>query len=192
MSAERRRNAVAGMVGAWAPLTVGRRLLGAPARGAGAEKGVLDMNGRSIRTVAVALLAAAALSAGVAGVTAHADPPVARDAGVIIRWNEITERTLIENNKPVPMWLVYLGFTSLAMYDAVVTIEGRYEPWSELPRAQAHASPEVAAATAAYRVLIHYFPNSEERADERLRGRLERRSGWRRQGARHPGGRRCC
>ena len=55
---------------------------------------------------------------------------------------------------------MYYGFTSLAMYDAVVTIEGRYEPWSELPRAHAHASPEVAAATAAYRVLIHYFPNS--------------------------------
>ena len=55
---------------------------------------------------------------------------------------------------------MYFGFTSLAMYDAVVTIEGRYEPWSELPRAHAHASPEVAAATAAYKVLSHYFPNS--------------------------------
>ena len=30
----------------------------------------------------------------------------------------------------------------------------------ELPRAHAHASPEVAAATAAYEVLRHYFPNS--------------------------------
>ena len=46
------------------------------------------------------------------------------------------------------------------MYDAVVTIEGGFEPWSQLPRAHAHASPEAAAATAAYRVLHHYFPNS--------------------------------
>ena len=89
-----------------------------------------------------------------------AGPEVTRDAAVIIKWNEITERTLIENAQPVPTWLVYFGFTSLAMYDAVVTIEGRFEPWSELPRAHAHASPEVAAATAAYRVLSHYFPNS--------------------------------
>ena len=104
-----------------------------------------------------ALMVGSALAAPAA---IHADPPVARDAGVIVRWNEITERTLIESGRPIPMWLVYLGFTSLAMYDAVVTIEGRYEPWSELPRAHAHASPEVAAATAAYHVLSHYFPNS--------------------------------
>jgi len=118
------------------------------------------MNRRSIGTVAVGLFAAAALSAWAAPATVDADPPVARDAAVIIRWNEITERTLIENAQPVPRWLVFFGFTSLAMYDAVVTIEGRYEPWSELPIAHAHASPEVAAATAAYKVLSHYFPNS--------------------------------
>ena len=46
------------------------------------------------------------------------------------------------------------------MFDAVVTIEGQYEPWTQLPRAKRHASPEVAAATAAYRVLTHYFPSS--------------------------------
>jgi hypothetical protein len=49
---------------------------------------------------------------------------------------------------------------SIAMYDAVVTIEGGYEPYAELPRAHANASPEVAASTAAYRVLSYYFPAS--------------------------------
>ena len=85
---------------------------------------------------------------------------VARDAGVIVEWNEITERTLVENAQPIFQSLLYYGFTALAMYDAVVTIEGGYEPWTRLPRAHAHASPEVAAATAAYIVLRHYFPNS--------------------------------
>jgi hypothetical protein len=42
---------------------------------------------------------------------------------------------------------------SIAIYDAVVAIEGGYEPYSTLPRPHANASPEVAAATAAYRVL---------------------------------------
>jgi len=46
------------------------------------------------------------------------------------------------------------------MYDAVVTIEGGYEPYAGGVRALANASPEVAAATAAYRVLKHYFPAS--------------------------------
>ncbi len=92
--------------------------------------------------------------------TIHADPPVSGDPRVVVRWNEITERTLIENGLPIPTWLVYFGFTSLAMYDAVTTIEGRYEPWSDLPRPHAHASSQAAAATAAYEVLTHYFPNS--------------------------------
>ena len=118
------------------------------------------MRHRSIGTVAVCVLAAAGLSVGAAPATIHADPPVARDAGVIVEWNEITERTLVENAQPIFQSLLFYGFTALAMYDAVVTIEGGYEPWSELPGAHAHASPEVAAATAAYQVLVHYFPNS--------------------------------
>jgi hypothetical protein len=116
------------------------------------------MSSRVLLTAATAALGVGSVLAVPAAI--HADPPVARDAGVIVRWNEITERTLIENGLPIPTWLVYFGFTSLAMYDAVVTIEGRFEPWSELPRAHAHASPQAAAATAAYKVLIHYFPNS--------------------------------
>lgn len=118
------------------------------------------MNRRGIGAVAVGVLVAGSLSTWVSPATTHADPRVARDASVIVEWNRITERTLFENAQPIPTSLVFYGFTALAMYDAVVTIEGRFEPWSELPRAHAHASPEVAAATAAYRVLSHYFPNS--------------------------------
>jgi hypothetical protein len=105
---------------------------------------------------------APALSTWAAPATIHAKPPVARDAAVIVQWNEITERTLAENAQPVPTSMVFYGFTALAMYDAVVTIEGRYEPWAQQPRAHAHASPEVAAATAAYVVLSHYFPASRQ------------------------------
>jgi hypothetical protein len=48
------------------------------------------------------------------------------------------------------------------MYNAVVTIEGRYELYTEQPRAHANASPEAAAATAAYRVLTTFFPDSAQ------------------------------
>jgi hypothetical protein len=124
------------------------------------QEGSSDMNRRGIGAVAVGLLAAGMLNIWPAPATGHADPRVARNAGVIVEWNRITERTLIENAQPIPTSMVFYGFTALAMYDAVVTIEGRFEPWTVLPRAHAHASPEVAAATAAYNVLIHYFPNS--------------------------------
>lgn len=118
------------------------------------------MQRRWVVVAGVGLLTAVALSTSVAPATVQADPPVAGDAGVIVEWNRITERTLAENAQPIPTSMVFYGFTALAMYDAVVAIEGRYQPWSELPRAHAHASPEVAAATAAYKVLSHYFPNS--------------------------------
>ena len=68
---------------------------------------------------------------------------------MIVEWNEITERTLVENAQPIFQSILFYGFTAMAMYDAVVTIEGGFEPWTQLPRAHAHASPEVAAATAA-------------------------------------------
>ena len=67
---------------------------------------------------------------------------------------------MTESGQPLPNLIIYYGFTALAMYDAVVAIEGRYEPWSQLPRANFHASPQFAAATAAYHVLHHYFPTS--------------------------------
>jgi hypothetical protein len=92
--------------------------------------------------------------------TVTARPVVARDAGVIVEWTRITERTLIENSQPIPTSMLFYGFTALAMYDAVVTIEGRYEPWSTLRAPKRHASSEAAAATAAYKVLRHYFPSS--------------------------------
>jgi hypothetical protein len=86
---------------------------------------------------------------------------------VITEWNVIASRTIYtENGLPVPSGPLYFGFVSLAMYDAVVTIEGGYEPYAEQPRRRhARASSEVAAATAAYRVLRHYFPASSAALD---------------------------
>ena len=120
------------------------------------------MKRRSIGVVAVGVLAAGALIVTVAPTAIHATPAVDRDAAVIVTWNEITERTLAENTVPVPPSGLYFAFTALAMYDAVVTIEGRYEPFAPQPRAHRHASPEAAAATAAYLVLSHYFPASRQ------------------------------
>ncbi|TCC66324.1 hypothetical protein E0H73_05400 [Kribbella pittospori] len=83
------------------------------------------------------------------------------DPAVVTTWNAIAERTIVtENATPVPVSGQYFGFVSIAVYDAVVTIEGHYRPFLKQPRAEAHASTQAAAATAAYRVLSHYFPAS--------------------------------
>lgn len=110
---------------------------------------------------AAVVASACLLVPAVVAVPSHAAPDVASDPAVITEWNAIAQRTIItENGTPVQSSPLYFSFVSIAMYDAVVTIEGGFEPYIEQPRAHAHASPEVAAATAAFRVLSHYFPAS--------------------------------
>jgi hypothetical protein len=118
------------------------------------------MKPRRVRAVAVVVLAVGAVVTWVVPSTAGPAPHVARDASVIARWNEITEQTVAANAIPIPSSGLYFAFTSLAMYDAVVAIEDQYEPWAQQPHARAFASPEVAAATAAYEVLRDLFPSS--------------------------------
>jgi hypothetical protein len=114
---------------------------------------------------ATVLLLAALLLATPAALTspAQAIPPVARDPAVITTWDAIAVRTIVvQGLKPPPVAQLYLGFVSAAIYNAVVTIDGRFTPYTTQPRPPGHASPEAAAATAAYRVLAVYFPASAE------------------------------
>ena len=120
---------------------------------------------RGILSRAAVVMVAALLLATPAALTspARATPRVARDPAVIRTWDAIAVRTIVvQGLKPPPVTQLYLGFVSAAMYNAVVTIDGRFTPYTTQPRAHAHASPEAAAATAAYRVLSVYFPASAE------------------------------
>ncbi|HYI32307.1 MAG TPA: hypothetical protein VEX88_02480, partial [Glaciibacter sp.] len=116
------------------------------------------------RMLTVALIATAGVltpTSFATATTTNAD--VAADSTTITEWNTIAERTIFaENETPVPASNLYFAFVSIAMYDAVVAIEGRYAPYLDQPRARSKASPEVAAATAAYAVLRYYFPTSAD------------------------------
>ncbi len=88
------------------------------------------------------------------------------DSAVVSTWNAIAVRTIFtENLTPVPSSGLYFGFTSIAVFDAVVAIEGGYQPYVYEGGAPAHASSRVAAATAAHRVLVQYFPASTAALD---------------------------
>ena len=121
---------------------------------------------RSISIASTAFAGVAAICLATPAVIAapsHAVPPVGSDPAVVTEWNAIAARTIFtENASPIPSSALFFAFVSIAMHDAVVAIEGRYKPHTDQPRAQANASPEVAAATAAYRVLSYYFPLSAE------------------------------
>jgi hypothetical protein len=112
-----------------------------------------------MRPVAAALVTAAlVLFAAPNRAAAH---PSTADASVVTEWNAVAVRTIFtENATPVPSSGLYFGFVSLAVHDAIVTVEGRYEPYLRQPRPRGQASVEAAAATAAYLVLRHYFPAS--------------------------------
>jgi hypothetical protein len=112
--------------------------------------------GTRLRWIAVCATLALAAPTSLA-TSSLAAPQVAADPAVIAKWDGIAMRTVLPLGPPAQL---YLGIVSAAMYNAVITIEGRYELYTEQPRAHANSSPEAAAATAAYRVLTTYFPDS--------------------------------
>lgn len=56
--------------------------------------------------------------------------------------------------------------TALAMFEALNAIDRRYESYLGMPAADRTASLDVAAATAAYRVLLAHFPSQKTALDE--------------------------
>ena len=53
---------------------------------------------------------------------------------------------------------VLFGYVAIAVYDAVMAVEGTHEPFAVDVAAPAGASPQAAVAAAAHRVLAHYLP----------------------------------
>ena len=67
---------------------------------------------------------------------------------------------------------VYGAMVPIAMYDAVVAIEGGYRPYTAPVRAPADADVTAAVATAAYRVLHERFPAQQVSLDSQYRSYL--------------------
>lgn len=118
-----------------------------------------------MRRTLLAAGAAAVLTVGLVAPAAEADRQAAADPAVITTWNQLAADAIAKSGLPVQVTSLYFGFVSLATYDAVVTIEGRYEPYLKQPRAHRKASSQIAAATAAYKTLRHYFPASSTELD---------------------------
>ncbi|MFI9614567.1 vanadium-dependent haloperoxidase [Streptomyces sp. NPDC052023] len=119
------------------------------------------------RTLVVALTALALGATSVTAVTA-ADraPAAAPKAQVLLDWNAVAVATINADAKRyAPEQNVWHGFVSAAVYNAVVGIEGRYAPYRWDVRGPGGASAEAAAAAAAHRVLLTYFPKSKARLD---------------------------
>jgi hypothetical protein len=84
---------------------------------------------------------------------------------VVLDWNATAAATLLANGKPQPESMMYVALAQAAVYDAVVAIEGGFQPYLIVPGVPPGSSPEAAAAAAAYGVLVYYFPAQKPALD---------------------------
>ena len=99
---------------------------------------------------------AVAASAGTTSDAAAALPP----GNTVAQWNKIAEDTVVGSGAFQGEGFVYMAYVSTAVYNAVVAIEGRYEPVDSTITAPAGASVDCAVVAAAYRTLGFYFSSS--------------------------------
>lgn len=84
----------------------------------------------------------------------------------VLNWNAIAQRVTIQVARQFPQQaMVYISYVQAAVYNAVVAIEGRYEPFKINLAQRPGASIDAAVAAAAYTVLSHYFPAQQAALD---------------------------
>jgi hypothetical protein len=100
-----------------------------------------------------------------AGVVGGATSPGAQAVlpalpNTVQQWNKIAEDTVVGSGAFQGEGEVYMAYATTAVYDAVVAIEGGYEPYGPAISAPAGASVDCAVVEAAYRSLLHYFSSN--------------------------------
>ena len=86
--------------------------------------------------------------------------------GSVIAWNGIARRAAIQvAGQTTAHAIASIAFAQAAVYDAVVAIEGGYQPYQVHLAQLPDASLDAAVATAAHHVLIHYFPSQQAALD---------------------------
>jgi vanadium-dependent haloperoxidase-like protein len=75
------------------------------------------------------------------------------------QWNTIAENTVVGSGAFQGEGYIYMAYASAAVYDAVVAIEGGFQPYGPPITASPGASVDCAVIEAAYRTLVNYFPS---------------------------------
>ena len=117
------------------------------------------MNRPSTR-VLVLLIGIAVVAAIGATTSRNASAVLPPLPNTVQQWNKIAEDTVVGSGAFQGEGEVYMSYTATAVYDAVVAIQGGYEPYGAAITAPAGASVDCAVVEAAYRTLIYYFPTN--------------------------------
>lgn len=102
--------------------------------------------------------------------TARAESPSPASPSVINDWTVIAQNVIALAVVGGATQSVHGAMVPIAMYDAVVAIEGGYEPYTAPMIAPAGADVTAAVATAAYRVLHERFPAQQTSLDSQYAG----------------------
>lgn len=107
------------------------------------------------------LLIGVAVVAAVAGASSRSAQAVLPALpNTIQQWNKIAEDAVVGSGAFQGEGEIYMSYASLAVYDAVVAIQGGSEPYGPAIDAPSGASVDAAIVEAAYRTLSAYFPSS--------------------------------
>jgi len=115
-------------------------------------------------TFRVLVVAMALLIGAVAGTQRHA-AGASLPGNTVEQWNQIAEDTVVGSGAFQNEGYLYMAYESTAVYDAVVAIQGRYQPLEPTFRVSKNASPDAAVVEAAYRTLRHFFPAANATLD---------------------------
>jgi hypothetical protein len=92
---------------------------------------------------------------------------------VVTDWNAIASSTIVaKGGKPSATSSVWFAYASIAVYDAVNAVHGRFQPLYYQGEASPGASDEAAAVAAAHRVLVNYFPAQQTTLDTQFTASL--------------------
>lgn len=92
---------------------------------------------------------------------------------VVVNWDAIASTTIVSNAKePSATSGVWFAYVHLAVFDAVNSIDHRFQPYLFTTSAPAGASQDAAAAAAAHRILVNYFPAQQASLDGALASSL--------------------
>jgi hypothetical protein len=106
-----------------------------------------------------------ALAAGTAATAAPATV-AAGDPAVITDWNAIAVNTLAGDTTKAPTdAILYMAFMHAAVYNAVVGVDGRYQPYRFHAHAPRGTSAQAAAVAAAHQILVTYSPYAQATLD---------------------------
>jgi PAP2 superfamily len=118
-----------------------------------------------IRSILLALVAAVLVAPSGSATTPLGGARLASEGGnAVTDWSTITSNVVAAKKFP-GIAPIFASIVQVAIYDAVIAIEGGYTPYATDVDAPENSSPEAAAAAAGHDTLVGLFPDLKDSLD---------------------------